>query len=324
MDNSSAHVPAVDVAGVGLNATDCIIRLPAFPLADSKMEFISAQTQLGGQVASAMVACSKWGLRARYIGKAGDDAAARKHIEEFQRTAVDARVIPVPNCPSQSAYILVDETSGERTILWGRDARLALQPSEIQREWITSARGLLVDGHDTAAAATAAKFARAEKIPVIADVDNIYSGLEVLLEAVDYLIGSRQFPTRLTGDENILAALRRIATETQCPAVGATLGSEGAIVWHRGRFLYAPAFRVSAVDTTGAGDVFHGAFLYGVVQGWPLPRTMDFSCAAAALNCIAPGARGHIATIEEIENLMMTGTRNEPAFDPEEIAFAER
>lgn len=144
----------MDVVGVGINATDTIIRLPRFPTLDSKVEIISSQMIPGGQIASAMVACSRWGLSARYVGKIGEDAAARLQIDEMEKEGVDAHWITAPGCDSQSAYILVDESSGERTVLWKRDSSIALMPGDLKREWIWDARILLVDGHDTEASAT--------------------------------------------------------------------------------------------------------------------------------------------------------------------------
>src|SRR5713101_3386325 len=119
-----AQLPVVDVAGVGLNATDTLICLPHFPVFDSKLEFLSAEVHPGGQVASALVACQQWGLRTRYIGTVGDDEAAELQRRELARAGVEAHLIAVPRCTSQAAFILVDQATGERTILWRRDARL--------------------------------------------------------------------------------------------------------------------------------------------------------------------------------------------------------
>jgi len=309
----------VDVVGVGLNATDTLIRVPHFPSFDSKVEYVEAEVRAGGQVASAVVACQRWGLRTRYVGKVGDDWAGRFQREEFAREGVEAHLLEVPGCASQSAFILIDQATGERTILWKRDARLALRPSELRREWIVRARLLHVDGHDTLAAATAAGWARAAGLPIAADVDNLYPGVEALLESVDYLMASRGFPERLTGEPDLLRALPKIARRYGCRVSGATLGRQGALAWDGVRFHYCPGFRVEAVDTTGAGDVFHGAFAYGVLQGWPLGRILAFSCAAAALNSTALGARGGIRPVSEIERLMRDGARHEAAFSQSEL-----
>ena len=304
----------VDVVGVGLNATDTIIRLPHFPAFNSKVELLSSDVKPGGQVASAMVACQSWGLRTRYIGKVGDDSAARLQEEELSRAGVEHHLLRASNCSSQVAFILVDETTGERTILWKRDARLKIRPDELKQDWIVNARALLIDGHDVEAATQAARWAREAGIPVAADLDNVYDGVQVLLQYVDYPMVSHDFPARLTGQSDLLESLPSIARRFGCRVAGATLGHHGAIAWDGHRFIHCPGFRVKAVDTTGAGDIFHGGFVYGLLQGWPIQRILEFSCAAAALNCTAIGARGGIRSVAEIERLMREGPRHEPAF----------
>ncbi len=312
-----AHATIVDLVGVGLNATDTIIRLPRFPEFNSKLQFDSAQVFPGGQTASATVACQTWGLRTRYIGKVGDDFAADLQRREFEAAGVEAHLARVPQCSSQTAYILVDAGSGERTILWRRDDRLALQPADLRRDLIVSARALLVDAHDNAAAAQAARWACEAGLPVVADVDNLYPDINPLLDSVNHLIASQDFPARLTGETDLLKSLPLIAERHRCPVVGATLGEDGALLWSRDGFLYAPAYRVEVRDTTGAGDIFHGAFVYGLLAGWPLPRILDFSCAAAGLNCTAVGARGGIHPLAEIEHLLREGKKR-----PANLAFA--
>jgi len=310
------------VAGVGNNATDTVIRLPHFPALDSKVEVTSTEVKAGGQVASAMVACRRWGLRARYVGKIGDDAAGRFQVEEMQREGVEAHWITARGQASQSAFILVDEASGERTVLWKREPGVALQPGDVQREWISGAAALLVDGHDTGAATQAAHWAREEGIPVLGDFDNRYPGVEALLQFVDFSITSKDFPERLTGEPNLLKSLPRIFAEFKCRLTGATLGRMGVVVWDGAQFILCRGFRVNAVDTTGAGDVFHGAFLCGLVHGWEVKEILEFSCAAAALNCEALGARGGIRPFAEIERLRGEGKRSEPAFQTEELLQA--
>jgi sulfofructose kinase len=304
----------VDLVGVGLNATDTLILLPHDPALGSKVEFRSADVLPGGQVATAVAACQKWGLRTRYVGKVGDDSAAAIHRAEFDRLGVDTQLVTAAGCASQQAVILVDD-AGERTVLWKRDNRLTLQPEELQREWITNARALHVDGHDTAAAVAAASWARDAGVPVIADLDDLYSGVETLLETIDYLITSRDIPGRLTGNQNLLHSLPEVRNRFGCRLTAATLGHGGVLAWDGSRFHYAPAFQVKTLDTTGAGDIFHAGFIYGLLQGWPLPRQLDFACAAAALNCTASGARGGIRPVKEIEELVATGARHASEFE---------
>jgi len=308
------HSPKLDVVGVGLNATDTFIPVAHYPARGSKVEFRSAQVLLGGQVATAMIACQHWGLRTRYVGKVGDDHAATLHRAEFERAGVEAHLFTAPGCPSQQAFILVDD-SGERTVLWKRDDRLTLRPEELQQDWIVNARALHVDGHDTAAATAAAAWARAANIPVIADVDDLYLGVETLLKTVDYLITGRDIPGRLMKEPDLKESLPALQKRFGSRLTAATLGEEGVLAWDGTQFQYAPAFRIEPVDTTGAGDIFHAGFIYGLLQGWPLQRQLDFACTAAALNCTALGARAGIQPVAAIEHLIATGARHAPAYD---------
>ena len=322
--NRENALPRVDVVGVGINATDTIIRLPHFPAPDSKVELLSAEVKLGGQVASAIVACRRWGLSARFVGKIGDDAAGKLQADEMRREGVDSYWITSPGSMSQSSYILVDDISGERTVLWKRDPQIALRPEDLKREWISGARALLVDGHDTEAAAQAARWAREEGIPVLGDFDNRYPHVEALLEHVDLIVASKDFPERLTGEDNLLKSLPGISRKFKCRLMGATLGRLGVLAWDGQEFFLCPGFQVTAVDTTGAGDIFHGAFLYGLVRDWEMEEILEFSCAAAALNCTASGARGGIASLAEIAHLRKRGTRSELAYSHELLSAASR
>jgi sugar/nucleoside kinase (ribokinase family) len=300
----------VDVVGVGLNATDTIIELSQFPDCGSKVEYETEVVMPGGQVASTVVACQTWGLTTRYVGKLGDDSAAQLHTQEFLRTGVEAHLMHVPGAASARSLILLDH-SGERTVLCRRDERLTLLPEDLQREWIVNARALHVDGHDTAAATLAATWARAAGVLVFADLDDIYEGVHDLLPNIDFLIVNHDFPFRLTGEPNLRSALREMQRRFGCRLTAATLGPEGVLAWDRSNFHYAAAYRVPVVDTTGAGDIFRAAFIYALLQGWPLKRQLDFSCAAAAMNCMSEGARGGIRSVTQIEALMASTPRYE-------------
>jgi len=299
----------VDLVGVGLNATDTVIPLSTYPARGSKTEYSTVTTLPGGQVATTVVACQHWGLRTRYVGKLGDDLAATLHREAFSHAGVETRIITVPGAVSPQSLILVD-AQGERTVLIRRDAeaRLSLRPTDLDREWITNARALHVDGYDTAAATLAATWAREANVPVIADLDELYPGVEDLLANVDYLIVSRDFPSRLMAESDLEKALRQMHHRYNCRLAAATLGQEGVLAFDGNHLLHTPAYRVPVVDTTGAGDIFHAGFIYALLADWPLDRQLEFACAAAALNCTAVGARGGIHSLEDIANLIATGT----------------
>jgi sulfofructose kinase len=298
-------VPSFDVVGVGLNATDTLILLPRFPSYGGKVPFEREVLSPGGQVASAMVTCAALGLRAKYIGTLGDDERGVVQLESLRATGVNLDDIEIrANCPNQSAYILVDQTSGERTVLWHRDNCLRIDPANVTAEKITCARLLHIDGHDTPAVSRAAEIARRHQIPVSVDVDTIYPGFERVLPNVDYLVASSEFPSRWTNEADPFRALAMIQDEYGMRVAAMTLGAEGSLARVDGRFLYSPGFVVDCVDTTGAGDVFHGAFCYAVIESMPVRDALEFSNAMAALNCTALGARGHIASFPEAQALM--------------------
>jgi len=298
----------VDLVGVGLNATDTLIPLTTYPARGSKVEYRNASVLPGGQAATTVVACQTWGLSTRYVGKLGEDDASRLHRDAFARAGVEAQLTIVPGGVSPQSLILVDE-GGERTVLCRRDERLLLQPADLRREWIVNARALHVDGYETAAATVAVGWAREAGIPVIADLDELYRGVEELIENIDYLIVSRDFPCRLMDDSNLESALRRMQLRFGCRLTAATLGEDGVLAWDGRQFHHRAAYRVPVVDTTGAGDIFHAGFIYGLLQGWGLDRQLDFSCAAAAMNCMASGARGGIQSVQAVEELMASTPR---------------
>jgi sulfofructose kinase len=303
-----------DVVGVGLNATDTLILVPRFPAYAGKAPFDEEMISPGGQVASAMVACSRLGLRTKYIGTIGDDERGRVQWESLQSTGVNLdHVQRRKDCPNQSAYIIVDRSTGERTVFWSRPECLAMEPSEITPEQITCARLLHIDGHDTRAVAHAAAIAHRHGIPVTVDVDTIYHGFDRVLPFVDYLIANSDFPSNWTGRTDPFRALESLQQEYGMKVAAMTLGSHGSLARAEGRYYYSPGFVVDCVDTTGAGDVFHGAFCYAVLQGMAMPDALEFSNAMAALNCTALGARGGIQGLAEIRGLMARAERRPQA-----------
>jgi sulfofructose kinase len=301
----------VDVVGLGLNATDTVMTVPKFPALGGKERVTELAMQAGGQVATALVTCRRLGLTVRYIGRVGDDPAGRLQLASLRREGLDTSDIRViRGVPNQYGYIIVDQATGERTVFWDRDLRLTVQPEELKPTAVTSARLLHLDGCDVEAALVAARFARRARIPVLADLDTVYKKVEKLFSYLDYLIASTHFLPAVTGHADPFRVLENMAREYRVGTPGMTLGRDGALVYHEGRFIYSPGFVVETVDTTGAGDVFHGAFAYALLAGWDMARILDFSNAMAALNCTALGARGGIKSQAEAERLMATGARH--------------
>ena len=316
------RAPRFDILGIGENATDTVLQLSQFPALGSKVEMLGTQILLGGQVATALIACQRWGLRTHYVGVVGDDHAAELHRRELRRAGVHSDLAQVTRTLSQMSFILIDTSSGERTIVWRRDPRLTVPPAFLQRSWVTGARLLHIDGHDPATTSVAASWARASGIPVVADLDHMSPGLQRLLPFVDYPVTSKEFPLDATGEKNLLKALPQLQRKYGSRAVCATIGVDGALAWDGTRFWYAASYKVRVVDTTGAGDLFHAAFSYGILHRWDLQRILDFACAAAGLNCEALGARGGISGLSKVQGLLRNANRNRALYSQAELAHA--
>jgi sugar/nucleoside kinase (ribokinase family) len=294
-----------DVVGMGLNSVDFLCVVPEFPTLNSKMEMLQFSKQGGGQVATAIAVLSRWGVKAKYIGKVGGDELGQFSLHSIRQEGVDvSSVITEPNATNQFATIIVDRTSGERTILWNRDERLMYREGQLRREEICSGKLLHLDGHDIHAAIQSASWAKEEGIPTVVDLDKVEPFTPELIKKIDFVITSARFPTLFTGiseRERALIEMQRHVPGFLC----ATLGREGAMALIDGEILYVKGFEINAVDTTGAGDVFHAAFIYGLLQNWEVREILRFANGAAALKCREVGGRRGISTLEEIHKFLM-------------------
>jgi sulfofructose kinase len=217
----------------------------------------------------------------------------------------------IEGATNQFAIVLVDQRSGERTVLWQRDPRLIMNPAEVPRDAVTSGRMLLVDCHDTAAATVAARAAREAGIPTVIDVEKVRPGIDQLLRQIDAIIAAQNFPGELTGYPELGRALDAMAREFRAPLVAVTLGDEGSLALCDGREIRTPAFAVACVDSTGAGDAFRGGFAAGCLRApdASIEDALTYANAVAALNCRALGARGAMPTIFEVGELISSDRR---------------
>ncbi len=290
-----------DVIGVGQNSLDRVCLLAGPLLAGGKSALIDSQDLPGGQIATALLACARLGLTTAYVGSVGDDPAADRVLAPLSRAGVDlSGVKRVANAPTRSATILVDSRTGERTILGYRDPRLALAASDLEVAPITRAGCLHLDAVDLEASGFAAETARSAGVPVVLDADSAGPGLEKLLAKVDFPIVSRGLAEAMGGRGGLRAALAELcALGAQLAVV--TLGEFGALARHGERVIESPAFRVAVRDTTGAGDVFHAAFAWGLLEGLAVEPLLRAANAAAAMSCRAHGAQGGLPTRDELE-----------------------
>jgi len=299
-----------DVVGIGLNAVDYLVGLPRFPVPGEKLRMSSFAREGGGQVATALVALSRWGCRCKYVGNVGDDEHGRLSSLLLSREGVDlAHVRTIPGASSQFAVILVEEETGERTILWDRDPRIRVSSEDLPLDEIRRARALLLDGHDVPPAITAARTARAAGVPVVLDAEKVQEGTEELLSLCDHIVAAGHFPGLLipgaSAEVGAREILRRYAPRTST----VTLGSRGAFGCDGREEIFSSSIRVEAVDTTGAGDIFHAGFLHALLEGLSFREILAFANTAAGLSCRGIGGRAAIPTIEAIRK--RTSNRSE-------------
>lgn len=309
----------VDVVGMGQCSIDYVGDLEAPPPFAGKAALRAFHQLPGGQVATAVLACARLGLSARFLGRTGDDDAGAAVLAPLREAGVDvAGVLRTRGTPTQCAVILVDLPSGERTVLWHRDAVLALRPGDFSREALRAARVLHVDGGDPDAAVWAAGEARAAGAAVVLDADTALPGSGRLLAAVDFPIVSREFAETYFGTRSLREALRGLAAGGARLAV-VTLGELGALAQQGDRVIESPGFRVDARDTTGAGDAFHGGFIFALLDGRDAETALRTAHAVAALNCTGLGAQGGLPDGARLARFL-AGARLRAWREPEERA----
>jgi sugar/nucleoside kinase (ribokinase family) len=291
------------VAGFGESSIDFVYVVDALPGGNSSKVRIGRQyTSVGGQVATTMAACGSLGLDASYLGPLGRDANGARTQQSLADRGVDTGRLIVHDAESRYAVILVDR-NGDRIVLWQRDARLDVSASELSADLVAGADVLHVDATDEEGSIALANLARHAGAIVTCDLDAVSSGSADLLRRVSVPVLAEHVPSHLTGITDIEAALRAVRSWHN-GLLCVTLGARGAAALDGDRFVHVPAFRVSAVDTTGAGDVFRAGLIYGLLQRWPVERILRFANAAAAASCTREGALPSVPALDDVERVM--------------------
>jgi sugar/nucleoside kinase (ribokinase family) len=302
-----------DVVGVGANSVDYVYRLPAFPTPEgpaSKLRITHHAVSPGGQTATTLCTCAAMGLEATYIGAAGNDDNGELIRDELVNRGVDVSQLAIRDANNAFAVILLHDTYGERVVLWDRTPELDLEPEEIDPLVIREARLVHVDDVDIDAAIRAALVARDAGIPVTSDIECVGTRTGELLAAVSIPIFAEHVLQELTGERDFERALRKVRMKPDTPRGGGhdmvcvTLGSRGAMLLHGDRLFHQPGMPVDVVDTTGAGDVFRGAFIAALLRGDAPQQILRFATTAAGLSCTRPGAIGGIPTLAEMRALL--------------------
>jgi len=293
-----------DVVGVGCCAFDIVTEVDSLPGPDEKGPLKSMRTQGGGLVATGLVAAARLGARCAYLGALGDDFFSQFCVDDFAREGIETRYIRrVPGASVVTSIIVACPSTGTRMILAACDEAPVAEPQDVPPDVVQGARVLHVDNFQPEAALQAARLAREAGVPVVMDLEGIGKGVEELLAVGDYVIVPLGFVRSRYGasgmEDGASALLEEIGPQGGVAAV-VTAGAEGAFAVWPGGELRQPAYRVPVVDTTGCGDVFHGAFAFGLARGWDVARIMPFAAATSALKCRLPGGRAGIPRYDEV------------------------
>ena len=295
-----------DVIGVGTNSLDFVYVVPTHPLAGTgtaKQPVLAHRVSPGGQTATALCACAAFGLHAAYVGAFGSDAHGTRMRDELTSRGVDTRAAPTKACPNRHAVISIDEARGDRVVLWSRDAALTLDAGELRPDVLTGTRLLHVDDEDEATALAAARIGAAAGVIVTSDIDRVSDRTRDLVDTVTVPIFAEHVPEALTGDRDMARALRALRRPHHT-MLCVTLGERGAMLLMGDTVISAPGLTVNVVDTTGAGDVFRGAFIHALLRGDLPADILRRANAAAALACTRHGAIGGVPQLREVEELL--------------------
>ncbi|HLL99648.1 MAG TPA: carbohydrate kinase family protein [Pyrinomonadaceae bacterium] len=297
-----------DAVGFGTNALDFLIVTPEYPQFNSKIELIDYVQMAGGEIASTMAGLRRLGLKTAYAGRFGKDGAGDFGLNTLIEEGVDVtRAEQIEGARTQIAFIVIDERSGERTVIWKRDAKLSYAPEEAPIEIVRDTKVFHATPHDALACARMARAARDAGAIVSIDIDNLFAGIEELLPLIDVFIASEEFPARLVGIKDKRRALREIKSRYGYQIAGVTLGEKGSLLLCEDRFVETAGFAVpnGCKDTTGAGDAFRVGLLYGLLQNESVETAARMANAVAALKCRELGARTALPNVAELNSLLL-------------------
>jgi sulfofructose kinase len=293
-----------DVIGLGICAVDYLCLLPTYPELDEKTELVAFSKQGGGPVPTALVTLARLGANVSYIGKVGDDTEGQFIIKQLKQERVDTTFTIIDkSVQTPEAFIWVDQQTGKKCIALNRTGTVDVQPEEISRNDVVAAKILHLDGREVATSIQAAEWAREEGCLVVLDAGSMRPLMERLLNLVNYPVVSERFIQQFWNSIDPRQAVCKLL-DFGVEAAVVTCGNKGCYAAANNEVLHQPAFQVNVVDTTGAGDVFHGAFIYGLIQDWELKRILKFASAVAAIKCTKLGGRAGIPSLEEVENFL--------------------
>ncbi len=300
----------LDIIGIGQVCVDYLGRVHYYPDVEGRVELEEATIRSGGPTATALLVLARFGMNAAIVGKVGDDYFGEMAIQDLKKEGIDTSfLIREKGKRTQISFIPIEKEGGRRTVFWSRGTITPIRRGDIKKKLIAQSRAIHFDELFVEAVVEAAQIANKSGILVSMDAGNYEYGIEELKGKVDLFIASESFMREYTGEDNPQKGINKLK-EFGAKVTTVTLGSKGSITIYNNELIKILAYPVRAIDTTGAGDVFHGAFLYGWLNGWDIRQTLRFASAAAAMNCLSLGAHGGIPKKpEEVFDFMKMAER---------------
>ncbi|MBW1999463.1 MAG: sugar kinase [Deltaproteobacteria bacterium] len=282
----------VEVVGLGQACVDYLGTIPHYPDEDGKIELLNLRKECGGPASTALVTLARLGIRVSFLGSISTDPFGKAILEALLREGVDASFLKVtPGHTSQFAFIAITEGSARRTVFWHRGTVAHLTARDVDLRPFSGAKVLHLDGLMVEASIEAASQARERGMKVVMDGGTFRKGTGELLPLIDVLIASEHFAKPLSKSGSSPREHIELLQEMGPQEVVITMGERGSLGLGREGLCFQEAFSVVPLDTTGAGDVYHGGYIYGLLKGWDMAGCMRFASAIAAMNCRAIGAR---------------------------------
>lgn len=293
------------IVGIGADVYDTLYSIPTYPAEDTKMRAASSKSAGGGPVATGLVAASKLGESAAYIGVLSDDTGGVFLKADFEKYGVDTDLIDIKSgYRSFSSVLWLCADSATRTCVFDKGDLPPLELNKKTTAAIKEAEILMVDGNEMSAALEAAKIAGAAGTKVLYDCGGLYDGVKKLLELTDIMIPSEEFALGITGCNTAQAAAEKLYKTYKPEVVVITRGKRGGLIYRGGKNVYYPAYPAKVVDSNGSGDVFHGAFAAGVVKGYDYEKCCHFASAVSAIKCTGIGARESVPDFETAKKFL--------------------
>ena len=295
-----------DCLGLGICAADYLCIVPKYPELDEKTETLEFSYQGGGPVATALVTLARLGFKTSFIGRIGNDADGEFVLKQFADEGVDTTGIIIDKkMPTNKAFIWIDKQSGKKSIVLNGKSYLPVTAEEIQVDFIRSLKYLLIDGRDTNGTFEIINWVKGKGADIVLDAGSPRHKMDLMLSLVDYPIVSESFCHKYLKIDNYETAVNKLLKFGAKAAV-VTCGDKGCYGADKTGFYFQKAFEVSVVDTTGAGDVFHGAFIAGLLKKWNLPRVLKFASAVAAIKCRQIGGRKGIPDFKIVKEFLQS------------------